>query len=1170
MKKNHYFFVGKEILPILGKTFEIMKLTVFLILLSIMQVFASGSYSQNTKLTFEMEDVTVADVLLQIEDMSEFYFLYSTKIIDVNREVSISVSNEKISGILKKIFPDDNVDYIVKGRQIVLTSNILADAFRGNDQQQKSVTGTITDESGQSLPGVTVVIKGTTQGTVTDKDGNYSISNIPENATLVFSFVGMATQEIVVGEQSTINVSLLVDAIGIEEVVTIGYAIQKKINLTGAVDVVSEKEIVNRPVTNVSEALQGVSPNLNITSNGWDTEPGGKKSINIRGVGSLNGNDEPYVLVDGVPMDINSINPSDIESFSILKDAAASAIYGSRAAFGVILITTKSGNKNEFNVTYSNNISFSSPMGLPHMANSLEYMTAHDQAQVNAGLSPTFSEESYERTKQYMEGTITDETWVRDDLNDWHGNGIWSLSGNANNDWMYIYYDDMTMRQKHDLNFSGGSEKVTFFTSIGYFDQPDELKFGDQYYKRLNITANISAQVTDWLRFTYNSKYINERRQYFNPSNGWSRDVQYHNFYRTNPFRPMILPNGEYSPISYIPAMIDGGKQNHYDNQFVASGFFNVKILTGWEADFKYSYRNNSNRMDDTRKTIIGHLPDGTAYEMVNPGPQSYHATSFSRNDYHLMSATTNYTKSIKKHNFKLLAGYEYEINEYNSLWGRKNKLVTGNVPSISTATGEHYVDDSKSHWATQGYFGRLTYNFDEKYLFEVNARYDGSSKFAEDSRWGFFPSVSAGYNISKENFWSSIQPIVNTLKIRGSWGSLGNQNVANYLYLSTLDIHTNLNWIMDGGRPDYTSAPGLVSSSLTWETSSTIDFGLDATFLDNRLNTTFDVYQRTTSDMFGPANALPRTLGTGVPRLNNAELETNGFELSIGWGDQIGDFSYNARFILSDNVTTVTKYNNPTNTLSTWYEGKKIGEIWGLNATDLYQTQAEADNGVDQTLFWPTWGPGDIAYTDLDGDKKITNGTWTVDNPGDYSVIGNSTPRFNYGINASAEWKGFDFSIFFQGVGKRDFSFGPKDPNFYGFNANFWWDMNVYEQTKDYWRPENETNLLGPNTDAYYPKPYLSLEDLKNKQINTRYMQDASYLRMKNITLGYTLPESVTDKIRIGSARIYVSGENLLTFTKLTSLADPEGLSTLQPWWGAAKIHPLRKVYAVGINVSF
>jgi len=377
----------------------------------------------------------------------------------------------------------------------------------------------------------------------------------------------------------------------------------------------------------------------------------------------------------------------------------------------------------------------------------------------------------------------------------------------------------------------------------------------------------------------------------------------------------------------------------------------------------------------------------------------------------------------------------------------------------------------------------------------------------------------------------------------------------------------------MGSERPVYTTAPGLISADLTWETSTTTNFGLEATFLDSRLMATFDVYSRITSDMFGPAEALPITLGTTPPKSNNATLKTQGFELLIEWKDFIGnDISYNIRATLADNISTVTEYNNPTKTLSTWYEGAKLGEIWGLKTAGIYQTDAEAAAGPDQTLFWPTWGAGDIHYQDIDGDNKITRGTYTADNSGDYSVIGNNTPRYLFGLSGGMEWKGFDFSMFWQGVLKRDYAFSEGDMTFFGFNGHQWWGMNIFykgnDSNIDYWRPANETNMLGPNTDAYYAKPYLSQQDYKNKKVQTRFMQNASYLRLKTITLGYTIPENISKKVAVSNARIFLSGENLITLTPLTKLLDPEALTTIG--WGVGKVHFLRKVYAVGLNVTF
>ncbi len=1161
------------------KTFRSMRLTLYALLIAAVQALAADGYAQATKLSLTMSNSTVKQVLSEIEDISEFYFLYNSKLVDVERKVDVNFKNKKINEALDMLFKDSGVKYNIVDRQIVLSGTAAFPGINPVDQQ-RTVTGTVTDNTGQPLPGVTIVVKGTMQGVVTDANGNYSISNLPENATLQFSFVGMRAEEVVVGNQTRIDVEMVVDAIGIEEVVAIGYGTQKKINLTGSVDEIEEKQISNRAVTNVTEALQGTSPNLNISTGQMSNEPGGTQALNIRGVGSLTGDYSPYILVDGMPMDMNLINPEDIASITVLKDAAASAIYGSRAAYGVILIKTKSGKLNEgVKITYSNNISFSSPMGLSHAENTLKYMTAFDQASVNAGQSPNFTPENYERVRQYMAGEITDETWLKDDESDWHGNNIWDVAGNGNNDWKYIYYDNMVLRQKHDVNLVGGGDKFSYFISTGYWDQPGELRYGDEFYKRYNITTNFTSKATDWLTFNLNAKYINEHTQLFSTnsrsfgSNFDDRMLTYSIFNRQAPFRPLYLPNGEFSNVSLIPMLIEGGKEKRYNTNYLLSLGAAFEPVKDWVTKITYNYKNDGNRTDFANKAVSGTLPDGSSYVMTFP--LTSYETTFGSDIYQMFNIVSSYHKTFNEHYFSLLGGYENELNKYNSLWGKKNDILVATVPSISTSTGTFYIDDSKSHWATEGFFGRFNYNYKEKYLVEVNARYDGSSRFQKESRWGFFPSVSAGYNISKEEFWSSIEPYINSLKIRGSWGSLGNQNVPNYLYLSTLGINTNLSWIIGSDRPNYTTAPGLISPDLTWETSTTSNIGLDIGFLDGKLNSSIDIYRRITTNMFGPAETLPGILGTDVPKTNNATLKTNGFELAVTWKDNIrSNLSYNIRATLADNVSIVTKFNNPTNTLSTWYEGAKLGDIWGLTTVGLYQSDTEAVSGPDQSLFYPTWGAGDIHYKDLDGDNKITRGNGTADTPGDYSIIGNNSPRFLTGLTLGLEYKGFDFNMFWQGVLKRDYGFQPYDRgNFYGFCGDQWWGTTVIykggNSTIDYWRPADETNIFGPNTDAYYAKPYLSKEDFKNKQVQSRFTQNANYFRLKNLSVGYTLSSAITKRTPISKARIYISGENLITLTPLTKLIDPEMLVNAGES-GVGSLHPLRKVYSVGINVTF
>ncbi len=1134
-------------------------------------------FSQVIHIKTEMTNASIKEVLAAIEKASDVRFFYNDGFTGLDQRVNVSFNDNTLDQILSPMLKSANMTYYQMDKKfVVITPEVMSEEFKQTAVKQGiTIAGTVVDEGNQSIPGANVVIKGATVGTVTDSYGKFSITVPDKDAILVFSFIGYSSKEIMVGEQRTIDITLTEDLRQIEEVVVVGYGIQKKINLTGSVDMVTEKQIKERPVTSITEALQGVSPNLNILASEFSNEPGGVMSLNIRGVGSLSGDYSPYILVDGMPMDMNSINPSDVESISVLKDAASSAIYGARAPYGVILITTKKGEKGEkIRITYNNNISFSSPMGMPHMENSLKYFTAHNQASVNAGLAPEFEEYEFERVRKYMAGEIKDETWLRTDgINDWHGNDIWDIAGNANHDWFYdVYYKNNVFRQKHDVSVSGGGKNSSYYASAGYWDQPGELRYGDEYYKRYNITANLTSKPTEWLTLLINSKYINDITQHFN-AGSYDRRTQYHNFYRTNSFRPLYLPNGTFSSISYLPAMVDdNAKERHFGSTYMATLGVIVEPVKNWKTQFNFNYKADNGRITNYHPTIYGVNPSGD--KIIYDNAISDYQTSFSEDQYTMINLVSSYEFNIKDHYFYVMGGFEMEQDEYNYLWGRKTEVLVADIPSISTAVGEHYTDDDITHWATAGFFGRLQYNYKEKYLFETNVRYDGSSRFEESTRWGFFPSFSVGYNISRESFWEPVEPYVNSLKIRASWGSLGNQNVPNYLYLPNLGLNTNLTWIMGNELPSYTTAPKIVSANLTWETSTTSNFGLDAGFWGNRLNASFDIYRRVTTEMFGPSEALPSLLGADIPQSNNATLQTDGFELVLSWRDKIGnDFSYNVRATLSDNVSTVKKYNNPTKTRSTWYEGMKLGEIWGLETVGIYQTDTEAAAGPDQSFFYPTWGAGDIQYKDLDGDNKITNGTYTVDKPGDYKIIGNNSSRFLTGLSVGAQWKGFDFNMFWQGVFKRDYAFKSRDPAFHGFNANAWWDMNMFYKrnstTLDYWRPENETNMLGTNAGAYYPKPYLSTEDVKNRQEQTRFTQNAAYFRLKNLTIGYTIPSHLLEKVHVNNARIYVSGENLITLTSLTKLIDPEALvNSLNNNTG--KIHFLRRVYSVGLSITF
>jgi TonB-linked SusC/RagA family outer membrane protein len=600
-----------------------------------------------------------------------------------------------------------------------------------------------------------------------------------------------------------------------------------------------------------------------------------------------------------------------------------------------------------------------------------------------------------------------------------------------------------------------------------------------------------------------------------------------------------------------------------------------IEPVKGWKTDIAYNYNLGSSSISKNPHPVPVIIPNGTIGNIGTSTAGS--VENLGLTNYFIFNALTSYEKGIGDHFIKGMVGYEQELSTYKSLYGSRMGLISELVPSINAAVGESTLGANSGHWATQAVFGRLNYNFREKYLLEASGRYNGSSRFAKDSRWGFFPSVSAGYNISKEDFWSAIEPYVNTLKLRASYGSLGNQNVPNYLYMSTIPVYSNLGYVIDNSRPIYAQVPNIISSNLTWETVTTLNFGVDAGFLNNRLGVAFDVYNRKTSNMFGPAMDLPSVLGTYAPFENNAELATKGFEVSLDWKDRISpDLSYNVKVSVGDSKSSILKYKNDDKVIDNWYEGQKYGEIWGFETDGLIQKAGEPM--ADQSKYYTSWGPGDMKYKDLDGDNIISEGKRTLKDHGDLRVIGNSASRYNIVISGGVNWKAFSLNMIWQGVGKRDYMPNYDANVFYGIvpGGKPGSESSIMKGSPalDYWRPADETNFLGPNTNAYFPKPYFTDEFWKNHMDQSRYVLNAAYLRLKNLQIGYTLPHNISRKAFIERARIYVSGENLITLTKLPKVLDPETafasdsrLGGLEP---VSAIYPISRILSCGINLTF
>ena len=1033
--------------------------------------------------------------------------------------------------------------------------------------EAKEVKGQVTDDTRLGVPGVTIVVKGTTKGTVTDADGRFTIS-VEDSDILVFSFIGYEAQEVLVANQSIIDVKLMQDMQFLEEVVVVGFGEQKKANLTGAVSSVDSKVLESRPVQNVGQMLQGVIPGLNIQTAGLGGELNQNLSFNIRGAGTIGSgsNSAALVLIDGMEGNMNGINPQDIESITVLKDAAAASVYGSRAAFGVILITTKSGKKGTAKVNYNNNFRFAKPMGLPTMMDSYTFANYYNEAAINAGRSGVFGDDVLERIKGYQDGTITESTVANPNGDRWQYYG----GSNGNTDWFQEQYKSMSFAQEHNLSVNGGNENVDYYLSANYLDQGGLTRHGGDNFNRYSFAAKMNVKINEKVSFNFNSRFI---RQYFTKATHLN-ELFYHNVARRWPTVPVLDPNGFYSDPSEIAQLRDGGRVNNTTDTYYTQGQFKYTPLKNWNIYASGNYRitstnNSSNILPAFANDVAGlSFPIPVAYS--SPGQTAVNEFSQGEN-YFNSNIYSDYSLSLGDHNFKVMAGFNSEVNKFRNIAAGRTNLITPNVIAINTATSNFTNSGQYNHWATAGFFGRLNYNYKEKYFVEANTRYDGSSRFIGDKRWNWFSSFSAGWNIAAEDFWG-IESF-SMFKLRGSYGELGNQNTSSWypFYLNQPFSVNNGSWLVNGVRPNQASAPGIVSSSMTWERVQSYNIGLDLGLMDNRLVVNFDYFNRLTLDMVGPAVELPIILGTAVPNVNNSNLKSYGFELEINWRDKIGKLDYSIRGVLSDDQMQVTEYPNETGNLSQWYSGRRAGEIWGYTTKGIAKTadeMAQHLEQVKQNQMGNNWQAGDIMYTDMNGDGTINSGSNTLADPGDRTIIGNTTPRYRFGLDLNLSYKNFDVRLFVQGVGQRDWM--PNGAYFWGAGGQNQWQAAGFKEHMDFFRDENspmvKAGVADVNLNSYFPRP--AFDQGRNTQTQTRYLLNAAYMRLKNAQIGYSLPQVLLSRIGFSSARIFVSGENLLTFTKMSKIFDPESVGLAG--WNDGKTYPFATTYSAGINLNF
>lgn len=1177
--------------PSLFKISLKMKLTTLLLVITLFEMHAS-SYSQNTKVSLNLKEATVEQVFHEIESNTEFKFLYKNKEIDLNRKVTIVVTKKNIYQILEQLFKGTKIEFTVyENRQVVLslqpeskevTKKMVEEKIV---VKEKQITGKVTDKSGMPIAGANVKVLGTKKAVNTGFDGNFSLM-AEKGDVLEFSYIGMKTKRVTIEENTQLQIVMEEEASNLNDVVVVGFASQKKGNVSSAVTTRKMDEIIgDRPLVNTASALQGAFGGVLVTSG--TGRPGTNAAIQIRGFGSItapNGG-EPLYVVNNVPIaSVDNINPNDIETVSVLKDAAASSIYGARAAFGVILITTKGGKRNQATkVDYTTSTSFDFATELPKKANIYDFVTALNDMQwpsywtgQNVPTWKTFVDDYKVNPGNYPTGYGI-ASGVKYPLAQSR-----DLAGED-------FYGGFASTRMHNLSVTGGGEKSAYRISGGFSKQDGIIVTDNDSFRRAVLNMDYKSYISDKLTLDVNTNYLSSMTKV--PKGSYYNYVTFPTYALTGT-QTQALDGRE------IPYNTPGNVERYMaapkiqrDNLRVFSkleykAFKSLSII----GEYTYGY-STYNRDDlDNIPIFANSVIDGASPALLDGTAKFSSLTSnFGLERTNATNLYAKYKKSVADHNFEMMIGYNMESISGRTLIGRSNDLIDPSIPTLNLYTGTQAASDSRYTANTQGYFARFNYNFKERYFLEFNVRRDGSSRFPSTQHWGVFPSASAAWNVTNESFMENITA-VSLLKLRASYGEIGNQNIFKddkltpdyYGFFGGLS-GIKSSWVDPGTNLYLTSlsTPALVRQDYTWERVRTANYGIDLGFLNNRLTTSFDLFKRQTLDMLAPSTPLPAVLGTGAPKQNAANLEVNGWELEMRWHDKINNFSYYVGLNLSDSQGKITKYLNPSGLISSYYVGQKIGEIYGYVSDGYYTMDDFVAGSVNPTTFlggtlkpdvikingFASLNPGDAKFKDLNGDGIINAGNGTLSptiDPvtgvavpntglGDQKVIGNSTNRYQYGMNLGGAYKGWDFSVFIQGVGKRDVWLG--NEIFFPLIQEF---GILYDNQKDYWTPNN--------TNAYYARNYYKggVNGASNRKVQTKYLANGAYTRIKNITLGYSLPKDMFRNSMVQSVKLFFSGENLFNFDHL-----PDGLNPTFDNLGNGGTYPSLKQYSFGVNVS-
>ncbi len=1145
------------------------------------------------KINISVSKAELSDVLNIVQKQTDLDFLFNSSELKNVGKIDLHMKNADLQAVLDHCLSPRGLVYSVQNKTVLIRKapEITANSSI-NQGQQMLLQGKVVGDDGSPLVGASVRIVNSNAATATTEDGSFSLNVIQREGQVIITAMGYEDKTIAYLAGQAVNVTLKAKSSDLEEVVIVGYGVQKKANLTGAVSQVNASDIALRPDANIATALQGLMPGLNIQINNGD--PSETPDINVRGFNSINGGG-PLVLIDGIEGNITRVNPNDIESVTVLKDAASAAIYGARGAFGVILITTKTGKSGVTSINYSNNFAWTSPAArTDFITDPYVYAKTVDAALYgyNGTSYSQYNAMDWETIRMVADGQISP---------------FHELQADGTNKFFYKtnWWDELFRKNQlsnfHNVSVSGGSEKLTAYFSGRVYDRQSINNINkDAGIERQNFKSNIVFRPNDWLELSANTQFINERdKDYGGFSNGFGGLWSTTTWYNLMAFYPVSVDG--------IPADIGTGTGGQGGNAglfagnswrvFTTEEFTNTfravaKPVKGLVLNFDYS-----NRIDNTGRTLRLNQ-----FEYLKGNRLNYTVEGLNRlteyrwkDKYNALNAFATYNLTLdSKHNFKLLAGFNQEQFNRDRVEVTADDLLLEDLSNLALATTMNNISSSAMDWAVRGFFGRFNYDYDNKYLLEMNGRYDGSSRFPQDSRWGFFPSVSVGWQVDRENFWQNLKPYVSSFKLRTSYGKLGNQTVDVNTFKELMNVTRSNNWLNQGNPLTIAQMPGPLPSVVTWETTRSLNFGADIGLLNNKLFLNLDVYRKNVEGMYLPGEPLPAVFGASEPKENYAGLRNEGYELNISYQNSFDVLSSPLKFRVSANVSNfkgiITKYNNPNGLLSSYYEGQRLGEIWGYRVAGQFQSDEEAAAyqstftnpatslarvygdifNVVQNSEWNYLRGGDVKYLDLNGDGKIDNGENTLDNHGDLERIGNATPRFPFGLNLSASWKSLDFSVALSGVARQDWY--PTGELYWGTYQRPYLSFLRKDLVDNAWTPDNKTNT--------YPQIYRGYSSLQSNrslyQINDYYLTNVGFIRAKNLTVGYSLPQEMTRKVKIEKLRLFFSGENIFTWTfgGLTKYIDPEqagsAINLSSPATaddrGDQRVYPMGKTYSFGL----